>query len=96
MLNENWKTIKKLKEHKLAKNKNLKAIHITEENVERLSKETDCFTVIRKGLILAGILQMESYPCWIICINPKGKANQFIFEPDSVFETCFEIEMKDN
>ncbi|MGL4008894.1 hypothetical protein [Staphylococcus nepalensis] len=91
-MNEQWNKIKKLKEHPIAKNKNLEAIYITEDNVEEIQRQTEAFSVFSNSTLLTGVMSFQKYPVWVICINPKSsKNNQYIFERDAIFNKYFEI-----
>lgn len=88
---ETWKNLERTREHSLAKNKNLEAIFITEENAQRISDEYQVFSVMGKSLLL-GVMHFQRMPVWMICINPKShKKRKYIFESESTFERYFEI-----
>lgn len=87
-----WNEIKKVEDHPIAKNKNLEAIYITEDNVEEIQKQTEAFSIFSNNTLLTGVMSFQKYPVWMICINPKShKNNQYIFESDAIFNKYFEV-----
>lgn len=87
----NWKKIQRLKEHSIAKNKNLEAIYVTKENAQKISEETQAFSLMGEAL-LVGVMHFQSMPTWMICINPKShKTRRYIFENERTFENYFEV-----
>lgn len=87
-----WNKIQKIKEHPIAKNKNLEAIYITEGNVEEIQRQTEAFSIFSNNTLLTGVMSFQKYPVWMICINPKSsKNNLYIFESDAIFNKYFEM-----
>ena len=91
-----WSKVKTKRKHSVAKNKNLEAILITQENVAEVEKETGAFLYIENaGAITAG-LGFYRLPQWLICLNPKShKEREYTLESDGVFQKFFEV-VKEN
>ena len=78
---EKWKTYDVVGNHPYVKNKKVKAILVTKENAEEVSKETRAFSVFNEhGTLLTGFMAFNRCPVWMININPKGKVKKFVFE----------------
>ena len=78
---EKWKTYDVVGNHPCVKNKKVKAILVTKENAEEVSKETRAFSVFNEhGTLLTGFMAFNRCPVWMININPKGKVKKFVFE----------------
>ena len=78
---EKWKTYDVVGNHPYVKNKKVKAILVTKENAEEVSKETRAFSVFNEhGTLLTGFMAFNRCPVWMININPKGKVMKFDFE----------------
>ena len=78
---EKWKTYDVVGNHPCVKNKKVKAILVTKENAEEVSKETRAFSVFNEhGTLLTGFMVFNRCPVWMININPKGKVKKFVFE----------------
>ena len=78
---EKWETFDVIGKHPHVKNKKVKAILVTKENAEEVSKETQAFSVFNEhGTLLTGFMAFNRCPVWMININPKGKVKKFVFE----------------
>ena len=78
---EKWKVYDVVGNHPYVKNKKVKAILVTKENAEEVSKETRAFSVFNEsGTLLTGFMGFNRCPVWMININPKGKVKKFVFE----------------
>lgn len=89
---EKWNKVRKLKEHPIAKNKNLEAVYINESNVKDIEEQTQAFSVFSNNTLLTGFMSFQNMPVWMICINPNSyKDRRYIFENDAIFNNFFEI-----
>ena len=78
---EKWKVYDVVGNHPYVKNKKVKAILVTKENAEEVSKETRAFSVFNEhGTLLTGFMAFNRCPVWMININPKCKVKKFVFE----------------
>lgn len=80
-----WKEMNVIGKHWALKNKKkVKAIYITEENVNEIEKLTQAFTRFREdsNTLLTGFMAFQSFPVWMININPRSKDKKFFFESE--------------
>jgi hypothetical protein len=81
-----WKTFNVIGKHHAIKNKKVRAIYVTSENVDEVAEETKCFAKFNENCVCTGFMALQSIPSWLININPKGREKKYIFEPQSVVD----------
>ena len=78
---EDWKEYYRIREHPYIKNQKVKAILVTQENMQEVSDETKAFAVFNDhGTLLTKFMSFNRTPVWMININPRGRVKKYIFE----------------
>ncbi|HCX1953261.1 hypothetical protein, partial [Pseudomonas aeruginosa] len=67
-----WKRLKNVVPHPVIKNKNLKSVYVTKDNVKEVQKELGFFEIFNEEVLLTGFLSFQRIPIYIIWINPKS------------------------
>ncbi|WP_194747613.1 hypothetical protein [Staphylococcus chromogenes] len=87
-----WKRLKSVKSHPIVKNKNLKAVYVTRDNVKEVQKELNFFEIFSEEVLLVGFLSLRKLPIYIIWINPKShKTPRYYFANEHEIEKYFEF-----
>ncbi len=87
-----WKRLKTVKPHPTVKNKNLKAVYVTKDNVKEVQKELGFFEIFSEKVLLTGFLSFQRIPIYIIWINPKShKTPRYYFANEYEIERYFEL-----
>ncbi|EGQ3902557.1 hypothetical protein QS426_11635 [Staphylococcus pseudintermedius] len=87
-----WRKLKVVKPHRVVKNKNLKAVYVTKDNVIDIKKEVKCFELFNENVLLTGSLSFIKLPVYIIWINPKShKTPLYYFADENEIERHFEF-----
>ncbi|AJC95788.1 hypothetical protein [Staphylococcus hyicus] len=89
-----WKRLKTVVPHPVIKNKNLKAVCVTKDNVKEVQKELKFFEIFSESeeVLLTGFLSFQRIPIYIIWINPKShKTPRYYFANEHEIERYFEF-----
>lgn len=87
-----WKRLKNVVPHPVIKNKNLKSVYVTKDNVKEVQKELGFFEIFNEEVLLTGFLSFQRIPIYIIWINPKShKTPRYYFANEHEIERYFEF-----